>query len=168
MKRVNGFTLVELLTTLFVLITLLVVGISAMVSWIHQQRSTALQRSLLHSIHYARAQSIALQSTVTLCPGRDDCTTTWGERLLIFADVNGNGLLDNTDYVLKHVEVVKPLGILNWRSFRRKAYLQFNAHGTTNALNGTFTFCSDSTKHDYSFRITVGITGRLRIREPDC
>lgn len=168
MKRVNGFTLVELLVTVSLLSILLVVAVPALSSWLQRQRSTTLQYSLIHSIHYTRAQSASLQATVTLCPGTTNCEAIWGSKLLVFSDQDSDGLLDDSDLLLKRIDLGKVAGELDWRSFRNKAYLQFNARGLTNALNGTFTFCPASANNPYGFSIAVASTGRVRFKEPDC
>jgi len=168
-KHVKGFTLVELLTTLAILGILVSVGIPALAQWVNQNKISTYQHTLLHIINYARAQGISQQATVTLCPGIDQCQRAWGADIIIFSDLDSNGVLEDTDQLLKKVSLGEMNGNLDWRSFRRKNYLQFNSEGLTRALNGTFHYCHSPTISDYNFAIALSRTGRARIHtKPKC
>ena len=54
MKRMNGFTLLELIFTLSLLVIVLTLGIPALSQWIQRSKVTNLQYTLLHSMQYAR------------------------------------------------------------------------------------------------------------------
>ena len=168
MKQVNGFTLVELLTTLALAGVLVTVAIPAMSNWYHKSAITDLQYTLLHSINYARVQGIGRQSTVTLCPGDNQCSPQWSGNILIFLDDNRNGNLDPEDRLLKKIHLQNTGGDLDWRSFRRTDYLQFTSEGLTAALNGTLHYCHSKVP-DYNFAIVLARTGRTRVHhEPNC
>lgn len=169
MKRVNGFTLLELIFTLSLLVVVLTLGIPTLNQWVQRSRATNLQYTLLHSIHYARTQAAQVQSTVTLCPGTSACEDTWGSNLLIFNDLNSNGVKDNDETLLKQIDIGLLGQYLNWRSFRKKTYLQFSSQGLTRALNGTFHFCPKEPVNDLKFSLILAKTGRARISNtPDC
>ena len=169
MTRVNGFTLLELIFTLSLLMIVLTLGIPALSQWVQRSKATDLQYTLLHSIHYARTQATQLQSTVTLCPGTSACEDTWGSHLLIFNDLNNNGAQDSDESLLKQVDIGLLGQNLNWRSFRKKPYLQFNSQGLTRALNGTFHFCPKEPVDNLKFSLILAKTGRARISDaPDC
>lgn len=165
MKRVSGFTLLELIFTLSLLVIVLTLGIPALSQWVQRNKATDLQYTLLHSIHYARTQATQLQSTVTLCPGISICEYTWGSNLLIFNDLNRNGTQDSDETLLKQIDIGLLGQHLNWRSFRKKTYLQFNSQGLTRALNGTFHFCPDDPTNELKFSIILARTGRARISD---
>lgn len=169
MTRVKGFTLLELMFTLAILIISLSIGVPTLSQWIQRSKTTDLQYKLLHSIHYARTVATQLQSTVTLCPGTTSCEHNWGESLLIFNDLNGNGSYENNEFLLKQVDIGVLGQYMSWRSFRRKSYLQFNSEGLTKALNGTFHFCPNSSMDRFKFSIVLARTGRTRLSEtPNC
>lgn len=164
MKQVNGITLLELLFTITIVSILAVVSAPPLIQWVNHSKMTTLQYNLLHSIHFSRTQAVSLQSTVTLCPGVDNCEAIWSENLLIFNDVNNNGERDNSESRLKAINLGSAGQYLQWRSFRRKQFIQFNAQGLTRALNGTFHYCPTGTNFPYNFSITVAKTGRTRIK----
>ena len=169
MKRMNGFTLLELIFTLSLLVIVLALGIPALSQWVQRSKATGLQYTLLHSIHYARTQATRLQSTITLCPGTSTCENNWGTGLLIFDDLNSNGTQESNEILLKQIDLGLLGQDLNWRSFRKKPYLQFNSQGLTRALNGTFHFCPREPVNDLKFSIILAKTGRARISDtPDC
>ena len=169
MKRANGFTLLELIVTMTILIIVLTLGIPSLHQWVQRSKTTNLQYTLLHSIHYARTQAVGLQSTITLCPGINDCEDDWGSDIIIFNDLDSNGFWDGNELLLKHVNIGELGQKLAWRSFRRKPYIQFNLQGLTKALNGTFHFCPNQPDDNYKFAITLAKTGRARIHNtPNC
>ena len=169
MKQVKGFTLVELLSTFALVGILIAIGIPSLVDWVTRNRVTTLEYTLLHSINYARVQGINRQTTVNLCPGLNQCERDWGSQIIIFLDFNSDGILDLTDQLLKKIDLGNDAGTLDWRSFRRKNYLQFTSEGLTSALNGTLHFCHKKPGKGYDFAIVLARTGRIRVhKEPDC
>lgn len=169
MTRANGFTLLELIFTLTMLVISLSIGVPTLSQWIQRSKTSELQLSLLHSIHYARTQAILLQSTITLCPGSTECESTWGNSLLIFVDQDTNGSIGQNETILKQIDIGLLGQHLDWRSFRRTAYIQFNAQGITPALNGTFHFCPKAPIAEFKFSIILARTGRVRLGEtPNC
>jgi len=165
MTRVKGFTLLELIFTITILVIALSIGVPTLSQWVQRSKATDLQYKLLHSLHYARTKATQLQSTVTLCPGVFTCEDGWGEELLIFDDPNNNGSYESNETLLKKI-YLGPLGKdLNWRSFRRKSYLQFNSQGLTKALNGSFHFCPAKPINNLKFSIILARTGRTRISD---
>ena len=90
-------------------------------------------------------------------------------QIIIFLDFNSDGILDLTDQLLKKIDLGNDAGTLDWRSFRRKNYLQFTSEGLTSALNGTLHFCHKKPGKGYDFAIVLARTGRIRVhKEPDC
>lgn len=169
MTRVNGFTLLELIFTIAILVISLSIGVPTLSQWIQRSKTSDLQFTLLHSIHYARTQAALLQSTVTLCPGTTACENTWGESLLIFIDQDSNSIKDQNETLLKQIDLGLLGQYLDWRSFRRTTYVQFNTQGITPALNGTFHFCPTEHLREFKFSIILARTGRARISGmPNC
>jgi len=165
MTRVNGFTILELIFTLAILITSLSISIPTLNQWVQRSKTSNLQHSLLHSIHYARTQATLLQSTITLCPGSSKCERSWGSSLLIFIDQDNNGSIDQNETLLKQINIGLLGQYLDWRSFSRTTYVQFNTQGITPALNGTFHFCPDGPENEFKFSIILARTGRVRVSD---
>lgn len=169
MTRVNGFTLLELIFTLTILAISLSIGIPTLHQWIQRSETTNLQYKLLHSIQYARTQATLLQSNVTLCPGTTECENNWGRSLLIFIDQDSNGIKGPNEKLLKEIDIGILGQYLDWRSFRRTTYVQFNAQGITPALNGTFHFCPTESLREFKFSVILAKTGRVRVSDtPSC
>lgn len=169
MGNAKGFTLFELIFTITILVIVLSLGIPALTQWVQRSKATDLQYTLLHSIHFARTQATQLQSLVTLCPGSNSCEQTWGDNLLIFNDLDGNGVKAADESLLKQVNLGLLGQDLDWRSFRRKPYVQFNSQGITTALNGTFHFCPNGLEDGFKFAVILSRTGRVRVGDnPNC
>lgn len=169
MTWVKGFTLLELIFTITILVIALSIGVPTLSQWVQRSKTSDLQFSLLHSIHFARTQATLLQSTITLCPGSTVCERNCGDSLLIFIDQDSNGTKDQNEVVLKQINIGQLGQYLNWRSFRRTTYIKFNAQGITPALNGTFHFCPNDPENEFKFSIILARTGRARVSDtPNC
>lgn len=160
MKKIHGQTLVELMVCLLIGGIMLTSAIPAFNSSIQRNQQTQAVNQLLGALHYARGSAVMGRQTIALCSGETLCglTNAWRNQLLIFDDRNLNGQLDSNEYLLQQLPL--PEGYSwNWSNFRDRIYLQFEADGTTRALNGTFTLCHDSTA---TRQIVLNVTGRAR------
>lgn len=163
MPKVKGFTLLELLITLAVLAIVLGLGLPAMAEWRRQAQATALRHTLVHALQYSRKQAVHLQTTITLCPGQNDCQDDWGEHILVFTDPNRNGVLDSDEQLLKAISLGDAGKQLTWN--RSHSQLRFSRQGIS-GLSGTLAYC---TKSHQNFGIVISRVGRLRLTdEVDC
>ena len=63
MKKNTGFTLVELMITLFIISILLTVGLPSLRSYAQSNQLVASSNELLSALHIARSEAIRLNST---------------------------------------------------------------------------------------------------------
>ncbi|MBS03482.1 MAG: hypothetical protein CMQ24_12340 [Gammaproteobacteria bacterium] len=64
------------------------------------------------------------------------------------------------------VAVIRPLssgGIVRWRSFRNRQYLQFTGDGFTNYQNGNFVYCDATRNRRYARQIVLNVQGRAHM-----
>lgn len=167
MAHFKGLTLLELLVALALLILVTAIAAPPLKDWYQNHQTRRLQIQLLHSLRLARNEAVASGNRVTLCPAADgQCQDNWSQQLMVFIDTGGDGDRQADDPLL----LLSPLqsrGALEWRSFRGKNYLQFEATGMTPALNGTLHYCPDEPAVS-GFALTLSRTGRSRIRAPSC
>jgi type IV fimbrial biogenesis protein FimT len=163
MERMHGQTLVELMVCLLIGGTMLTAAIPAFTATSQRNQQTQVVNQLLGALHYARGSAVMGRRTVALCSGGAACapTTVLQNQLLIFDDRNLNGQLDSNEYLLQQLPLAEGYS-WNWSNFRSRPYLQFEADGTTRALNGTFTLCQGSTAKR---QIVINATGRARTQK---
>ncbi|MDD3518146.1 MAG: GspH/FimT family pseudopilin [Chromatiales bacterium] len=101
MKRVMGFTLVELMIVLLVAAVALGLGVPSFNRLIQNNRITTHANELVGTLHFARSEANKRGIPVSLC-GSDDgasCngTSQWKDGWVVFVDADGDGALDTSD-----------------------------------------------------------------------
>ena len=102
--REDGFTLVELLVTLALLVVVLTVAVPSFVNFVKNNRLTAATNNLVTSLTYARAEAIRRGKAVTVCASRTGTScdgTDWDDGWIVFVDQGTPGAVDSGDEVLR-------------------------------------------------------------------
>jgi len=161
----KGLTLFELLVVLAITSILIGIAVPSMANFVRQAESVSLSNQLIGLVHYARTASISQGVTITICGSGDSlqCDNQWSKHILIFADKNDNGELDEEDHLLQDRSLFNPGDKLIWRSFRNKPYLQLHPTGITYYQNGNFTYCPADKNIQYSRHWILNISGHLRL-----
>lgn len=106
--RARGFTLIELMTTLAVLIVLLTLAAPAFTSFLHSNRLRAAQSELVASLMLARSEAGRRGRQVgveALQPvGNGGFTAGWR----VWVDADANGSYDSGETVLRDVPAQRP------------------------------------------------------------
>lgn len=166
-SKISGFTLIELIVTLSIIVIVMQYGVHNMKDFVLRNTMTNYVNNFVTMQHLARQTAIFKQSLVTLCASKDgeNCLTKkyWHEGMLVFIDHNGNIKLDGEDVIVKfHKSEVSTI-TMSWRAFQNKSYLQFSSNGWTNSQNGTFRFCFVNGDTKYNRALIVNRSGRLRL-----
>jgi type IV fimbrial biogenesis protein FimT len=74
MKRNLGFTLIELMVALVVLVILISIAIPGFMNMIQSSRSGALANSIVIAFNMARSEAVKTNALVNLCPSSDGAT----------------------------------------------------------------------------------------------
>jgi type IV fimbrial biogenesis protein FimT len=163
--RQQGFTLIELMVTLIVLVVLLSIGIPSFTTWVKNNRLDTATRTLASALQLARNEAISRQTAVTIDSGGN-----WGNGLTIYTDETPEG---NTAQALVDV-LIKDLtfsmdGITTTTNDDR--YISFTNTGllsTTDASPLILTLCH-STGEAEGTQITINAVGRTSIsNKNDC
>ena len=109
----NGFTLLELMTTLLVVALLLGIGVPGFQNFIDTNRMAAVVNEMIGTLHTARAEAVKQRANVTVCASANwdsaapDCTAgaLLRDGWIMFVDgippVAANGTVDGADVVLR-------------------------------------------------------------------
>lgn len=88
LRRANGFTLLELLVTVFVLGVLLSVAVPGFFDTVRNSRATANTNELVTALSIARSEAVRRGARVTLCGTADGatCNGSWNQQWVVFVD----------------------------------------------------------------------------------
>jgi type IV fimbrial biogenesis protein FimT len=163
-NREQGFTLVELMITLTVLAIVLAIAVPTFTTTMNSIRQRTQVNQLLADLHFARSRAITSRQPVSICAGASGCDglARWSGQVVVFDDLNADGVLDELDTLLR-TSAVASSHSWTWRNFRKQRHMTFKPDGTTHSLNGTFVLCRQDTKLK---KIVINVTGRARLDAP--
>ncbi|MFO6421105.1 GspH/FimT family pseudopilin [Hylemonella sp. W303a] len=165
----QGFTLVELMLALAIGALLASLAAPAYQRFLLQRGVQAAVDALVGDLRYARSEALMRSARVSVCSSRDGaaCLTTpdWAAGWIVFADANGDGVVDAADRVLRVQEAPPYLASLSTSALR--AALIYEATGWARAAGRTFTFTPLSSVAGSGVRIVcVSNQGRAGARAP--
>ena len=163
--HLRAFTLLELLIVLVITSLLISLAVPAFGQMIRRTHNTALASEVMVLVQYARSESIARRRVITLCGSADgeSCNGSWSSRVLVFVDVNRDGMRQADEQILRTTEVLRKGDRLEWRSFGNRPYLQLHPDGRTRYQNGNFTYCPSDKNARYALHWLLNGSGRLRL-----
>jgi type IV fimbrial biogenesis protein FimT len=155
-----GFTLIELMVTLGVLVILLTLGVSQLAYMVGHNSRTTEVNSMIGHLNFARAEAIFRASNIVLCPVRSaapgTCTETpW---------TDGYAVVDpNTGEALRHQKASKRVAIRSTGNFSDGVTFQDDG-SVRGAAGGSFHFCTSAANVEPR-RLVVSGVGRVLISE---
>ena len=157
----KGFTLIELMVTLVVLVVALSIGIPNFSTWIKNNRIDASTRTLASALQIARSEAVSRQSVITIDSGGD-----WANGLTIYTDVAGvgNTAITAADTLIKDLDfsmdgITTTTNDNNFISFTNTGRLS-----TADTSPLILTLCLTSGESDGT-QITINTVGRTSISE---
>ena len=189
MKKNSGFTLIELMITLFIVGILLAVGVPSMRTFLQNNQLIATTNELVSAIHIARSEAFKLNKKVTICVSADgkSCVSSekWAQGWIVFVDanddrvgtgVNCSAVADvNTDCLLRvHEAVDDPLLSVSGTYDSNAADIEwftFTSRGVPKdrgaSQSGVFSICSFDTSNSVinSRAVVLSLSGRVRVSD---
>jgi len=163
--RINGFSLIEVMTTCSIVGILLAISSPSYTRLLAENERDNFLSLLKTNLVFSRVFAIKNNTNVTLCPltsGR--CTKEWYKELSIFVDFNSNQELDGEDYILKIVDKVNEAHKVTYP----RIAVTYRADGSLDGFqSGSFIYCLPESLNLKGKRITVSQAGRIRIRDTD-
>lgn len=137
-----GFTLYELLLTVFVVGIVLSFGIANMSDFTRNGRMTATANDLHAAFHLARSEAARAKTFITICASASamtaapDCGGNWSQGYILFTDINGDLTVDpgDGDTILRREGAVET-GV-NLTFANNASYFRFASSGQGSAVPG--------------------------------
>lgn len=186
MKKFSGFTLIELMITLFIVGILLSVGVPSLKTFMQSNQLVASTNELISALHVARSEAIKLNTRVSICDSSDGATCggtgDWSNGWIVFIDNDGNlagtGAVctaANTDCLLRVHDAFTDNQLTVAGVDANGAAISsftFSSRGLPRAVNGasqsgTFSICSlDSAGATIGERaVILSLSGRVRVSD---
>ena len=166
--RHAGFTLIEMLTTVSVLVVLLVIGAVSFNSTFKSNRLFSAQDELVTSLALARSESALRGVPVVLTASASVSGNQFGGGWTVYADANGNGAFDVGEPLLRRQEalpgdIVAKTGAATSITFGPNGFL-------VPPTAVTVDFCRDVVTSDQvtEYRLTVQPNGMSDISTITC
>ncbi len=165
-----GYTLIECLVTVLLLIIVLALSAPVYQHLIARNKTSVYLNQLISAVYYARSEALARHLPVTLCKSINgqQCGGQWRDGWLIFVDPLNTGQVENPEQLLRVYQALPEGDQLTWRSsLAKNDYLQFNRLGHLRQ-DGSFIYCPHHTgaySSTYAGKVVISLTGRLRIEK---
>lgn len=174
MKRSNkirgGFTLIELMVTLAVIVIIVSIGVPGFRGLIAPSGMHTWVSLYAQAVQTARYIAVDRNRTVSLCELDEQkrCTGHWGPQLHLFFDAERDGMLQNDNDAIMRVDLPTAVPMrVAWRGFGQSRFLSVRGNGAYRQ-NGRFTFCTADQPEDPGRALVINVTGRSRVESTDC
>ncbi len=173
----SGFTLIELMVTLSVLVVLMALAVPSFQSMMASSNVTTTTNDLMATLAQARSNAVRRGARVTVCKSANgtQCTTSgdWEQGWIMFNDDDHSGASANVDSgeTVTFASPAAPSGIFVKANLN---YVSFAADGQSKMMNGgflagTLRVCSSSsglTDDTRARNLALSGTGRIVIEKP--
>ncbi len=163
-RRINGFTLLELMVTIVIAAILLAIALPSFQGTFRSNRVATANNELLASLSLARSEAIRNTRGAGLCASANgtSCGADWNSGWLVWSDMDGDSAISTGDTVIRFTQG-KPLTTVTGSA----TTLAFDARGRNRAAQGTIGVRpSDATTPARC--ITVSVTGQTRVAQTAC
>jgi type IV fimbrial biogenesis protein FimT len=166
MKKVTGFTLVELMVGMAIA-GILLFSAPSFVNIVKNNQQVTRVNTLLLAMTSARDEAITQNAPVSVCQSNDTVSCTdkgWKDGWIVFTDTGVAGKVDGTDRVLVKQTAMDADTSLTSTNFPN--FLTYSSDGTSSSA-GSFTMCDDRGAN-HAVSLCIAATGRLHTDKQDC
>jgi type IV fimbrial biogenesis protein FimT len=161
MKRVKGFTLIELMVTIAVLAILVTIAVPSFRNIIVSNSVSFDRDEFFSLVMFARSEAATRGTAVTICKSDDGSTCdndlAWNDGWLAFHDADGDGEKDSGDDPVRSLIALDAQVAVNHGGAANR--ITYGSRGLLLRGQGLVTF-SHSAGSQFNQTINIGITGR--------
>jgi type IV fimbrial biogenesis protein FimT len=180
MRKITGFTLIELMVTLAVAAIALGIAIPSFNQTMRNNSSNALGNEFSTALNYARSEAIKRAKRVSICASSNGTSclaaNNWKQGWLVFVD---DAAADNTanptvGTVLRYWSNINPQAVVNVQisgSATDVSFVRFNSTGALARVDNFGRRVSTRVtgcKGNSAIRIDIGLAGMLSTSKQDC
>ena len=166
MHHRNGFTLIELVTTLAIVAVLLAIGLPGFGEALARLRVQTAMHRVSTDLAMARSSAIMRRSPVVACPGlgMSGCSgdADWSHGWIVFADPDGNRRPDTVAELLRVSDAPSGAGG-RLRLGATRHFVRYQRDGRSAGTNLTVRVCSGEA---LAGEVIVNNLGRVRSARP--
>jgi type IV fimbrial biogenesis protein FimT len=169
MEKVLGYTLMEVLIALTVVVILASVAVPGYEVIQNRSRVNADWNNLHTALNEARTAAVTRGVRVGICPSADgtSCGEDWSQGWLVFEDRNGNGQRDAGEEILRVARALEPNSLTVRRANGDALdFIGFNNRGFATA-SSTFTLCDRNNEASRARAVLLLNSGRVVRSRPD-
>ncbi|WP_206485864.1 GspH/FimT family pseudopilin [Thalassotalea sp. G2M2-11] len=159
----NGFTLIEILVSITILMILITVGIPSFDDFIVQMRVDNEISSINRLLNTARVSAISNSLPTTVCPLNDDnqCHNQWHKSISVFIDTNNNKIFEANkgEIILTSKDAIHHQDKLQYGTSRIGLTYGNDGHLNGWGQNATFSYCPHNHLNK-SRGVVVHLSGR--------
>jgi len=174
MPRLNGFTLIELMVTLVLVVVVMTLGVPSFQALIRNNRLATGVNEWVAAAQLTRSEAIKRGVRVTLCKSADgaNCAADGGfeKGWIVFSDPNNNAKVDMGEELIRIFGAVAVGSDLSLTGNTPVAnYVSYTADGVARLLSGAFqagtlTVCMKPKAR----QIVINNVGRIKVVESTC
>lgn len=162
----RGFTLLELIITLFILVLLLTIGLPSFSKQIQSTRTKTAAIDLMQAVQHARTLAVSRNKRATLTH-----SGKWEDGFEVFVDLNDNGLREADEELIFQTEPAENIVIHANQPVNK--YVSFIGTGESRFVGkakgggfqaGTFRICSED-KTLAGHTLILARSGRMRMED---
>lgn len=183
MRKIHGFTLIELMVTLAVAAVVMGIAIPSFNTSMRNNSSVTLGSELSVALNYARSEAVKRAARVSVCASNDGTTcmaaNNWKEGWLVFVDTatSDSAAAVTVGTVLRYWDDLNPDAVITAKRTTDSiaiSFLRFTSTGTlarlgaTDNQSRTFNLRVTGCKGNAAIQVTVGIAGMLGIAKQQC
>lgn len=178
MKNNRGFTLIELVVTVALLIILLVLGVPEYRRMTENNRQVAAINTMIGDLNLARTEAVKQGRTVTICGSTDGATCNtadWESGWIVFTDLDKEGDVDGPDVLISRNTglpaglTLRAEGFDDIGAFTSESIIQYQPTGQIRDFDGdkdsdgTFKLCEKTADPTKARVANVTNLGRVAI-----
>lgn len=178
MRKQIGFTLIEMMITLVIMVIVLRVAVPSFQTTFANNRLLTQANEIANSIQYARSEAIKRTATVTICssanptavaPVTPACagSTTWTTGWIVFSDTDGDAVVDAGETLLRVFDGSTAGNTITTTAASSIIFLSTGLR-TTGALDVVLTVANTGCKGNFKRTVTVNAIGRSSVAKLNC
>ena len=166
MSKYNGFTIIETMVSLAIMLSLIAIGIPNLNNFIIATRVDNEVYHLHRLLLLARNAAVNGNIKVTFCPlnQKKHCVNLWHQELSVFTDINNNKIFEPllNEKLIAYKAAIRAGDTLIYGKTRHGLTYAATGHLTGWGQNATFSYCPKN-HPEKSKGIIVALSGRSYI-----